>query len=81
MSINSIVDSPLTWLVAGVALGLGLGVTTASAWLLVLALVAFALNLKRHNPLTRREGWIVAAGPAVMMGWVLGFMIRGIAFG
>ena len=80
MSIKTFIDSPFTWFGAGVVLGLALGVTTASVWLLVLALVAFAFNLKRHSPLSNREGWIFAAGPAILMGWVLGFVIRGIAF-
>ena len=80
MSIKTFIDSPFTWFAGGEVLGLALGVTTASAWLLVLALVAFAFNLRRHSPSSNREGWNFASGPAILMGWVLGFVIKGIAF-
>jgi hypothetical protein len=65
---------------AGLALGLGLPVNTASAWLVAAGLAAFALNLSRHSPLARNDGYLFSAGPAFMMAWVLGFIIRGWAF-
>jgi hypothetical protein len=60
-------------------LGLALGVTTLSIWLVTLGLVAHLVNMNRHAA-GRREGWLFATGPSLMMAWVLGYVVRGIAF-
>ena len=80
LSIGGILDWPVSWSVAGLALGLGLGVTTASAWIMTLALVGTLANMSRHSPLERTEEWLFSTGPAFMMGWLLGFVIKGLAF-
>ena len=61
--------------------GLALGVTALSVWLLTAGFGGFVAYLwirgdARHG----REGWLVAFGPAMLMSWVAGFVVRGIVF-
>ena len=79
MSIRRIVDSPFAWGAAGFIIGLALGVTTASAWLVAIGFGAYLLYLRLHGPVQpATEGWLFAAGPSFMMSWVLGFVVRGL---
>jgi uncharacterized membrane protein len=81
MSLTRIIDSPLPWAVAGLAIGLALGVTTLSAWLVAIGLGAFLLYLRLHGAAQQaNEGRLFAAGPAFMMSWLVGFVVRDIAF-
>ena len=81
MSIRTIIDSPLPWGIAGFVIGLALGVTVISAWLVVAGLVIFLAYLWRHGPADdSTEGLLFAAGPIFMMSWLVGFVVRGIAF-
>ena len=80
MPLIRIIDSPFTWAVAGFVVGLALGVTTLSVWLLAIGFGAFLLYLRLHGPARHStEGWLFAAGPALMIGWVLGFIVRDLA--
>lgn len=79
MSLVKLVDSPLSWGLAGLVIGLALGVTQLSAWLVVLGLVAFAAYLRLHGPARpETEGRLFAAGPVFILGWLVGFVLRGI---
>jgi hypothetical protein len=81
MSFPRFVDSPLSWAVAGFVIGLGLGVTSVSVWLLAIGLVGFIAYLRLHGPeRPENEGWLLAAAPAFMMSWSLGFIVHGLAF-
>ena len=81
MSFQRIIDSPLPWVLAGFAIGLALGVTTLSAWLISIGFGGFLVYLWRHGPAQHStEGWLFAAGPAFMVSWVVGFVVRGLAF-
>ena len=81
MSISRFIDSPLSWALVGFVIGLGLGVTTASVTLLAIGLIGFLVYLRLHGPAQpSTEGWLVAAGPAFMMSWSLGFIVHGLAF-
>ena len=81
MSIRTIIDSPLPWGIAGFVIGLALGVTVISAWLVTAGLVIFLAYLWRHGPADdSTEGLLFAAGPIFMMSWLVGFAVRGIAF-
>ena len=81
MSIRTIIDSPLPWGIAGFVIGLALGVTVISAWLVAAGLVIFLAYLWRHGPADdSTEGLLFAAGPIFMMSWLVGFAVRGIAF-
>ena len=81
MEIPRLIDSPFAWAAAGFVIGLALGVTTASVWLLSIGLGAYLVYLWRHGPAQHRtEGWLFAAGPAFMMSWMAGFVVRGILF-
>lgn len=49
-------DSPFAWAVAGFAIGLGLGVTQVSAWLVAAGLGLFVLYLRLHGlPMPRKS--------------------------
>ena len=79
MSLLQIVDSPISWAIAGFAIGIGLGVTTASVWLVAIGLGAFVLYLKLHGPAKREtEGKLIAAGPVFIMSWLVGFVVHGL---
>ena len=79
MSLRTLIDSPLSWAVAGFAIGAALGVTYVSTFLVALGLGAFILYLKRHGPAKREsEGRLFAGGPAFMMAWLLGFVVHGL---
>ena len=81
MSITRLVDSPFSWALAGFLIGLALGVTPVSVLLVAIGLGAFLFYLRLHGPVQRAtEGWLFAAGPAFMMSWLLGFVVRGLVF-
>lgn len=74
-------DSPVSWAVAGLILGLTLGVTTLSVSLLAIGFGLFIIYLRLHGPAKiETEGRIFAAGPALMISWLVGFVIRGLVF-
>ena len=75
------IDTPFSWALVGFVIGLALGVNTASVWLIALGLGAFAGSLfLRGQAEEKTEGRIFAAGPALMMSWVLGFIVHSLAF-
>ncbi len=81
MSLTRLIDSPIPWAVAGLVIGLALGVTTASVWLVAAGIGAFLVYLWRHGPAQRsEEGRLFAAGPVFIMSWLIGFVVRGLAF-
>jgi len=81
METSRVLDSPFAWAAVGFGIGLALGVTALSAWLLAAGFGAFLINLKMHGTAGHAtEGWLFAAGPAFMMAWVFGFIVRGIVF-
>ena len=77
-SIDGILDWPGSWAFVGLILGLALAVSIASAWLITLAFIGYLVNLNRHKTVGKDEGWLFSTGPALMMAWILGFVIRGI---
>ena len=61
--------------------GLALGVNALSVWLLAAGFGAFVAYLWLRGPARQgREGWLFAFGPAVLMSWVAGFVVRGLVF-
>lgn len=63
------------------AIGLALGVTTLSVWLLTAGMGGFVAYLWLRGPARQgREGWLIAFGPTVLMSWVAGFIVRGLVF-
>jgi hypothetical protein len=81
MSLLRIIDSPFSWALAGFAIGLGLGVNSASAWLVAAGLGGFIVYLRFHGQAHQStEGRLFAAGPAFIMGWLVGFVVHGLAF-
>jgi hypothetical protein len=61
--------------------GLALGVTTLSVWLLAAGFGGFVAYLWLRGPARQgREGWLFAFGPTVLMSWVAGFVVRGVVF-
>ena len=74
-----IINSPLIWAVAGLVLGLILGVTAASLLILTLGLVLhLAYMWRKGMPTQNLEGWIFSSGPVFLASWIVGFMLRGI---
>lgn len=72
-----IIDSPLPWGIAGLAVGYVLGVTTLSVWLLVAGFAAHLVYLALHGAAQEHsEGNLVAAGPVFMVAWVVGFILK-----
>ena len=81
MDISRALDSPFAWAAAGFVIGLALGVTALSAWLLAAGFGAYLINLKMHGSAQHAtESGLFAAGPAFMMAWVFGFIVRGLVF-
>ena len=72
-------DSWVTWGVAGLAIGLALGVTTVSVWLVAIGLGVFVAYLALHGPARREtEGGLFACSGVFMIAWIAGFVIRGL---
>ena len=81
MSLLRLKDSPATWALAGFGIGLGLGVNSASVWLIAIALGVFILNLRLNGPAQwKTEGRLFLGGSALMLSWLVGFVVHGIAF-
>ena len=74
-------DTPATWALGGLAVGLGLGVNDASVWLVAAGLGAFLIYLWLHGPAeAETETRLFAGGPALLVGWLIGFIIHGLIF-
>ena len=74
-----IVESPFAWAAAGFAIGLGLAAANAASWGIAIGIVAFMVFLSRIGPARpRTEGKVFATGPALIVGWMLGFVVRGL---
>ena len=81
MSLLRLLDTPATWAIGGLAVGVGLGVDDASVWLLAAGLGGFVAYLWLHGQAeTETEGRLFAAGPALIVGWLVGFVIHGLVF-
>ena len=81
MSLIKRLDIWITWGVVGATIGFALGVNTASVWLVAAGLGGFLVYLGVHGDARREtEGSLFAAGGVFMMGWMLGFVVRGLVF-
>ena len=79
MELKNITDSPVSCAAVGCIIGLILGVTTLSVVLLSVGLGAFLLYLRLSGPAQHEtEGKLFIIGPAFMMAWVAGFVVRGL---
>jgi hypothetical protein len=81
MSLLRLLDTPVSWALGGLAVGVGLGVDDLSVWLLAAGLGGFVAYLLLHGQAeAKTEGRLFAAGPALIMGWLAGFVIHGLVF-
>ena len=81
MSLLTWLDTPASWALGGLAVGLGLGVNDASVWLLAAGLGGFIVYLWLHGQAEREtETRLFAGGPALILGWLVGFVIHGLIF-
>lgn len=79
MTLIKRLDSWIIWGVAGAIVGFALGVNTASVSLLAAGLGGFLVYLGVHGDAKREtEGSLFAAGGVLIMGWMLGFIVRGL---
>lgn len=79
MDTSRIIESPFSWAVVGFVVGAALGVTALSVWILAAGFGLYLIFLSSRGPAKHEtEGWLFAAGPAFMMSWMLGFVVRGI---
>ncbi len=79
MEITRITDSPFLWGAAGLIVGIALGVSIASAWIMAIGLGGHLLYLRFRGPAQHgSEGMLFASGPAFMMAWMVGFVARGL---
>ena len=61
--------------------GLALGVTAPSVWILSIGLFGLLFYLSLRGAVRRKnEGWFFAVGPVLMMSWVAGFIVRALVF-
>mgnify|MGYP001043393161 CR=1 FL=1 len=81
MSLLRLLDTPVSWALGGLAVGVGLGVDDLSVWLLAAGLGGFVAYLWLHGQAEMEtEGRLFAGGPALLMGWLVGFVIHGLIF-
>ena len=81
MFIVRALDSPYVWGLAGLAIGLVFGVTSISVWMLALGLGLFVLYLRVHGTARHQtETYLFAGGPAFLISWLIGFIIRSFVF-
>ena len=79
MDTSRIIESPFSWAAVGFIVGIALGVTALSVWILAGGFGVYLLFLRSRGPAKHEtEGWLFAAGPAFMLSWLLGFVVRGI---
>ena len=73
-------DSWITWGVAGFVIGLALGVSAVSVWLVAIGLGLFIAYLALHGPARREtEGALFASSGVFMVAWMVGFVVRSLA--
>lgn len=75
--IKKYIYSPFTWASVGFIVGLALGVSTVSVWILAIGFFVFLIWLNYLGPANENnEGWRFSAAPALMMSWILGILIN-----
>ena len=78
-TLTRFVDTPFTWALAGFIIGIILGVDAISVILLAVGLGGFLLYLRLHGEAKEEtEGWLYAAGPLFIVGWIVGFVVHGL---
>ena len=81
LSLTSLIEHPATWAAAGFVVGLAFGVNLASVWLVAFGLAAFVFYVWRSSPPEHgTEGKRLAACPLMLVGWIAGFVVHGLAF-
>ena len=69
--------SPFIWGSIGFIVGLALGVSTVSVWVLAIGFFLFLIWLNYFGPADETsEGWRFSVAPAFMMSWILGILIN-----
>ena len=79
MTIATILKLPYLWALLGLLLGGVFGASDLSVWLIATSLVVFLLFMKFSClPKREGEGKLFSGGVLLIVGWILGFIIRGI---
>ena len=74
-------DSPISWMVIGFAIGFGLGVNSTSVWLLTAGLGLFIVYLQLHGPAKEEtEGRLFSVAPLFIISWIVGFIVHNLVF-
>ena len=80
-SLLQFVDSPLSWAIGGLVIGLGLGANALSVWLVAAGLGGFVVYLRLHGPAQAgTEGRLFSSGGVFIMSWLAGLVVHGLAF-
>ena len=81
MNILKFMDSPITWAIVGMVIGIALGANGLSVILVCAGLGLFLLYLRMHGPAEEKtEGKLFSCGPLFMAAWIVGFMVHGLLF-
>ena len=77
MPIATILKLPYLWALLGLLLGGVFGASDLSVWLIATSLVVFLLFMKFSGlPTKEGEGKLFSGGVLLIVGWILGFVIR-----
>ena len=79
MSLVTILRIPFIWGLFGLFIGAILGANDLAIWLVAILLISFLVFMKFSGPAKDDgEGSLFAGGSAIMLAWIVGFIIRGV---
>ncbi|HAE33360.1 MAG: hypothetical protein FI713_09945 [SAR202 cluster bacterium] len=79
MSLVTILRIPFIWGFIGLVIGAILGANDLAIWLVAILLISFLVFMKFSGPAKDDgEGSLFAGGSAIMLAWIVGFIIRGV---
>lgn len=78
---SAVIESPYSWAMVGLVIGIIFGVTTISVSLLCAGILGFVIHLKLRGKASHdNEGRLFAGGSGLIMAWLVGFVVHGLIF-